>query len=198
MSEKFFPFPDKASSMEILRRDPCFGKIPEQDVPAVFEKAWETGVLQAEQFLRQVQPNEYFMTEALSGMGICVHSFDQDFVVGDTRYFCEYLSEKNIVNVYRKAIEVWGEKNGFCYVDSLNLILAHEYFHYLEWHVIGLVSKQYLVPMIRIGSFTLGKTGIAALSEVAANAFANQVYKIGLDEKLFEIRASVELHGKDD
>ncbi|MBQ6797787.1 MAG: hypothetical protein IJP11_00955 [Oscillospiraceae bacterium] len=186
MQKEFYPFPDKASSMQILQRDPCYFKIPADEVPAVFERAWNTGLKEANRFFSTVTPDDDFMTEALSARGITVKAFDSDYVVGNTRFFCEYLSEKNIVHVYRDAITVWAETNGFTYRDSLNLILAHEFFHHLEWHVIGLVSKQYLVPMLRIGRFSIGKTGIAALSEVAANAFANRIYLLGTQQGLFD------------
>ena len=187
MQKEFYPFPDKESSFQILQRDPCYSKIPPQDVPAAFAQAWNTGLREADRFLASLTGGEYFMTEALSELGISVQTFDRDYVVGNTRYFCEYLSEKNLVYVYRTAITVWAETNGFSYRDSLNLILAHEFFHHLEWHVIGLVSKQVQVPMLRLGRFSFGKTGIAALSEVAANAFANRVYQVGLKNGLFEI-----------
>lgn len=188
MQKEFYPFPGKESSLLILQRDPCYGKIPPQDVPAAFERAWNTGLQEANRFFASVPHGEYFMTEALSELGISVKTFDKDYVVGNTRYFCEYLSEQNIVHVYKTAIAVWAETNGFSYRDSLNLILAHEFFHHLEWHVIGLVSKQVLVPMLQLGRFSFGKTGIAALSEVAANAFANEVYRLGVQEGLFEIQ----------
>ena len=52
----------------------------------------------------------------------------------------------------------------------------HEFFHVLETTRLGLTSKEYLVPLFTLGPFRLGKTGIHALSEIAAHAFTNTYY----------------------
>ena len=57
-----------------------------------------------------------------------------------------------------------------------DLILCHEYFHHLEWHEIGMTSRRHLVPMIKIGGISMGKTGVPSLSEIAANAFAQECF----------------------
>ena len=46
----------------------------------------------------------------------------------------------------------------------------------MEMNVIGQLSKSYEVPMLVIGKFKLGKTGIHALSEIGAHGFAYQYY----------------------
>ena len=97
-------------------------------------------------------------------------------MLGDRRYFCEYFSEKKLIKIYRKSMELWCGENGYDYEDGCNLILCHEYFHHLEWHEIGMTSRRHQVPMIKIGRFHLGKTGIPAQSEIAANAFAQECF----------------------
>ena len=177
MSDMHFPFPDREASKRILRADPCFGKIPADQVDGVFEKAWQTGEAEAARFLAQQEdPASFSMLQVLEKKHFRIEVKDVDYVMGNIRYFCEYMSEQNIVLIYRKSVELWAEKNGLSYETARDLILAHEYFHYLEWHEIGRTSKQYLVPMLKIGKLSLGKTGIAALSEIGANAFANSCY----------------------
>lgn len=172
-----FPFPDQRASFLILQEDPCYGKIEPLQVKEVFEKAWKRGEWEAERFLAAYAGNALpSMEDILYTVGFSVEIHDCDYVMGNVRYFCEYLSEKNIVRVYRRSVELWAQTNDFTYEDAQNLILAHEYFHYLEWHEIGLLSRQCEVPMISLGKLKLGKTGVAALSEVGANAFANKCY----------------------
>lgn len=179
MSDLRFPFPDREASKSILKADPCFGKIPADQVDAVFERAWATGQREAEVFLSQLEDTASLsMLSLLEKKNFRITVKDIDYVMGNIRYFCEYMSEENIVIIYRKSVELWAEKNQFSYEMACDLILAHEYFHYLEWHEIGRTSKQYLVPMVKIGKLTLGKTGISALSEIGANAFANSCYPV--------------------
>lgn len=176
MKNALFPFPSKEDSIKILENDPCYPKIKPEDISPVFEEAWEYGKKQGEIFC-QDNLADIDMLEYLKNRNFTVIEHDVDYVSGNIRYFCEYISEKNIVEIYRKSIELWAESNDMSYRDSLDIILAHEYFHYLEWHVLGRVSKHYLVPMLKIGKHSFGKTGISALSEIAANAFANAIYE---------------------
>lgn len=178
MSELLFPFPDRDASRKILETDPCFGKIPLDERKAVFERAWNTGEREAKRFWKQGKEGSALsMLQILTERQFHIKVLDADYVMGNIRYFCEYMSEQNIVYIYRKSVELWAEANRLPYETALNVILAHEYFHYLEWHEIGCVSRQCLVPMVTLGPFSLGKTGVAALSEVGANAFANSCYK---------------------
>ena len=177
MSDLYFPFPNRDASKRILFADPCFGKIPADQVDRVFEKAWQTGEAEAERFLAQLENLESFsMLSLLEKKKFRIEVKDVDYVMGNIRYFCEYMSQENIVLIYQKSVELWAQKNNLSYETARDLILAHEYFHYLEWHEIGRTSKQCLVPMVKIGPLSLGKTGISALSEIGANAFANSCY----------------------
>lgn len=177
MNRKVFPFPDKESSMQILKNDPCYGKIPEERVDAVFDDAWSVGIEEAGKFIRtHCAESGFDMFRILEKLGFRIIRQDTDYVMGNIRYFCEYFPEKNQIYVYEKGIDLWAASNGLESEQSGNIILAHEFFHYLEAKRLGWMSKRCLVPMLKIGRLSIGKTGIAALSEVAANAFANEYY----------------------
>lgn len=157
-----YPFPNKENSMQDLKNDYMFPKIAPEKVDEVFEDAWAVGLQAAKDFLRE--------------QGFRIQVKDIDYVLGDRRYFCEYFSRQKIIKIYRKSVELWCRENGYSYEDGCNLILCHEYFHHMEWHEIGMTSKRCLVPMVKIGCLRLGKTGVPALSEVAANAFAQECF----------------------
>lgn len=174
---RLFPFPDKDACATIYKKDPCYPKIPECDRKTVFENAWETGIREAKCFLDEIGPEGLSMYSVLVRQGYSVRAEDTDYVMGMTRYFCELYPADNSVVIYRKSVQLWADEQGLSYGLAKNIILAHEYFHHLEVRKIGWVSRQYLVPMLKIGRLSIGKTGIAALSEVAANAFANEYYR---------------------
>lgn len=177
MNQKIFPFPDKESSMDILKNDPCYAKIPEDRVEDVFEDAWLTGIEEAQKFISSYCLDlDFDMMKILGKLGFEIIQQDIDYVMGNIRYFCEYFPEKNQIYVYNKGIDLWAASNDLESEHSRNIILAHEFFHYLEAKKLGWISKRCLVPMLKIGKFSFGKTGIAALSEVAANSFANEYY----------------------
>lgn len=179
-----FPFPDKENSMEDLKRDYVFGKIEPGQVEAVFEDAWSVGGAEAKRFIEEYGGCGYIdMLEVFREKGFTVITKDVDYIVGKIRYFCEYTSRKNKLKIYKKSVELWCEENQFSYEEGLNVILCHEYFHYLECHKIGVVSGRCQVPMLRLGRVCLGRTGVPSLSEIAANAFANTCFELLTDRK---------------
>ena len=171
-----YPFPSKENSMQDLVNDYVYSKIEPGKGEEIFEDAWSVGLRTAESFLQEHGDAPLRMQAFLKEQGFTIQVKDIDYVLGDRRYFCEYFSEKKLIKIYRKSMELWCGENGYDYEDGCNLILCHEYFHHLEWHEIGMTSRRHQVPMIKIGRFHLGKTGIPALSEIAANAFAQECF----------------------
>ncbi len=186
---KPFPFPNKENSMQELLQDYVFPKIDSDCAEKIFEDAWAVGEEQAHQFLQENHiDGKLVMLDILQKCGIMVQWIDIDYVLGKRRYFCEYLSGRNLLKIYIRSVALWCESNGFSYEEGLNIILCHEYFHYLEWHRIGMVSRRYQVPIIKIGSVRLGHTGIPSLSEIGANAFASVCYRYLVEEEICSIQ----------
>jgi hypothetical protein len=172
-----FPFPNKENSMTCLERDYVFAKIDSKEIPAIFEDAWTIGTNAAEDFLKDYPSGQALcMKQILQQHGMIFQNMDYDYVLGTNRYFCEYISNRKTIKIYQPSVELWCKENGFTYEDGLNVILCHEYFHYLETSKLGITSRRHLVPIVKIGNFRLGTTGIPSLSEIAANAFAEKCY----------------------
>ena len=166
-----FPFPDHDLALKELSYDPCYGKIPLQDCKPITEKAWERGAQAAQETFAQFQGSYDFFAICRSS-GLTLKEKNIDFVSGNQRYFSDYVSGKKEITLYLKSIALWAKENSLDMHAAENLILSHEYYHFLEWTKLGLTSRLYQVPMIRIGKVTIGDTGIRALSEIGAHAFA--------------------------
>lgn len=168
---------DKQASRVLLEQDYCYHKIEKTALEAVFEDAWKVGEETARRFLSgRGIPARVSFPDILQENGIVIRCFDEDYVVTNRRYVCELYPKEKKVHIYTRSARIWCGENGFEFDEGLNILLSHEYFHYLEWHEIGLTSKRYLVPMLQLGKLRLGKTGIAALSEIGANAFADTCF----------------------
>ena len=178
MSDVRFPFPNKAGAIHTLKRDYVFKKIPPEEIDGIIDRAWETGRAAAERFLKSKDGiNCFDFVQVFRDEGIEIIEKEEDFVSGKLRYFSDFLPKRKLLTIYSHSVTFWAEANGLDYEDARNCILMHEFFHYLEYYHLGFVSRQYQVPMIRIGNFTLGKTGISALSEIAADAFAGHMFE---------------------
>jgi hypothetical protein len=167
---RVFPFPDKNASREELPRDLLYHRIPQEDLAAISDKAWETGAAAALSIL-EAYP-EKSIAEIAEEEALKVVYTDKDNVIGKVRYFSEYYSGRKIIYMYAESIEKWARANKLKTEEAKELILAHEFFHHLECTRLGLTSKQYTVPHFTIGKLKIGKAGIRALSEIGAHGFS--------------------------
>lgn len=171
MPDFTLPFPDKELAEQELAYDPCYNKIAEADKSRIVEQAWQKGVDAAHAVWKKYDGETNFFVIAASS-GLACERVAKDYVLGGQRYFSDYISGQNKINLYTGSIALWAKQNKLTQQQAENLILSHEYFHFLEWNTLGLTSKLYRVPMLQIGKIKLGKTGIRALSEIGAHAFA--------------------------
>ncbi|MCI2047667.1 MAG: hypothetical protein LKJ90_08125 [Faecalibacterium sp.] len=177
MPKYVFPFPDRELAGQELSYDPCYPKIPVEDRPRIAADAWQKGAAAAQEVLAAFAGSyDFFAICGQSGLKIVEREID--YVVGRQRYFSDYVSGKSTVTLYTRSIALWAEKNGMSLRDAENVILSHEYFHFLEWTKLGLTSRDYQVPMLNLGRLKLGKTGIRALSEIGAHGFARTYYDL--------------------
>lgn len=172
---KSFPFPVKEQAIDDLRRDACINKINSNDYQMIIDLAWQTGQ-KAGIDIRQKFAKPLDFKQIAKQEGLKVIDKDKDYIVGNTRYFSEFVSGQNEITMYLKSIVYWAEAHLIDFSMAYNYILAHEYFHFLEWNRLGLTSKLYQVPMMQIGKIKVGKTGIRAMSEIGANAFVHELF----------------------
>ena len=177
MAEFRFPFPGRELADQELTYDPCYNKIAPEDRAVIVEKAWQKGC-QAAQMVFDRENGCPDFTDIARRSGLQLTEKVTDYIVGKQRYFSDYVSGQNLITLYSISIQKWAEQNDLTYSQAVNLILSHEYYHFLEMNEIGLTSRDYLVPMLIVGPLKLGKTGIRALSEVGAHAFARKYYEL--------------------
>lgn len=171
-------------AMEELKNDPCFGKINPSDVIPLVEDIRRAGTKKAEEVWEKY--SGVGIRSIIEKSGLTIDSQSKDNVVGEMRYFSEFYPAKKRIVLYNGSIQIWADKNGFTLEEACTILLAHEFFHHLETSELGLFSKRYLVPMIKIGNWEVGKTGIRALSEIGAYAFSGKIFELSGGESNHE------------
>ncbi|MGN1027498.1 MAG: hypothetical protein ACI4P4_13980 [Faecousia sp.] len=176
---KQFPFPSKEVAYDEIKRDVMYNKLVRSgaDLNAVVDRAWNTGVNAARDFYAETGGERDFQIIARQ-MGLSIQKVPTDNVIAGKRYFSEYMSNQKNVILYTESIQKWADSNELAMDEAENLILAHEFFHHLESTRIGFTSKQASVPMIEIFGIKIGATGVRALSEIGAHAFARTYYEL--------------------
>lgn len=177
MEDFSLPFPGRELADAELSYDLCYGRIAPEDRARITEAAWQKGVAAAQMVFKRNEGDYNFFSIAERSKLSCVH-VDKDFISGNQRYFSDYISGQSLINLYTKSIAIWAQENKLTQEQAENLILSHEYFHFLEWTELGLTSRDYQVPMLTVLGIKIGKTGIRALSEIGAHAFARTYYDL--------------------
>ena len=170
-----FPFPTRELALKELSWDRYVMRIPEEDKKRIVDLAWSKGERAAHMVFEESNGQSDFF-QICKDVGMTIIKKDIDCVYGNQRYFSDYVSGTKEITLYEQSCALWAKQNQLDLYEAQNLILMHEFFHVLETTRLGLTSKKYTVPLFTIGPFKLGKTGIHALSEIAAHAFTNTYY----------------------
>ena len=170
-----FPFPTRELARKELLWDRFAARIPEEDRERIVDLAWLKGERAAHMVFEESHSQGDFF-QICKDAGLTIIKKDIDCVYGNQRYFSDYVSGTKEITLYEQSCALWAKQNQLEPHEAQNLILMHEFFHVLETTRLGLTSKEYLVSLFTIGPFKLGKTGIHALSEIAAHAFTNTYY----------------------
>ena len=174
-SASWFPFPTRELALKELSWDRYVMRIPEEDKERIVDLAWSKGERAAHMVFEESNGQSDFF-QICKDVGMTIIKKDIDCVYGNQRYFSDYVSGTKEITLYEQSCALWAKQNQLDLHEAQNLILMHEFFHVLETTRLGLTSKEYTVPLFTIGPFKLGKTGIHALSEIAAHAFTNTYY----------------------
>lgn len=191
MKEVKFPFPDRMVSRQELARDRMYEKIPEEVKVQICDRAWQTGCEAAGRILCEVRAEENGLARGAiyrlaARNGLRIEHLEKDQVTGGQRIFAEYSCKERLICLYSRSIERFAMENQMAPAEAEELILAHEYFHFLECTSLGEISRQYIVPHIQIGPFKFGRSGVRALSEIAANGFARTYWEANRNKCLEE------------
>lgn len=169
-----YPFPDRVTSKEELKRDLLYQKIPVADREKICGMAWEKGKRAAEAIMMEYPDSDIW--EIIESEEIKVTRVQEERVNGGLRIFGEYDPQRKELILYRGSILKWAKAHTWAIEEAEGVVAAHEFYHYLESTRIGETSKLYEVPVIYIGKCVLVRAGIRTLSEIGAYGFS-RTYK---------------------
>lgn len=163
----------------MLREDPVFGKIPEDLRRPAVEQAMEYGSQASADLLSRFGEAD---PAAISGrLGVRVAWSDDPHVFGKIVQTSTYVHRTRTITIYRGSVE---EMNRFLAEQGLVQLLrvadvgpaylAHELFHHLEDETLGRAADLLQVITFKLGPI-VRRSGIAQMSEIAADAFAQRL-----------------------
>lgn len=170
-----FPFPDRIVSRRELISDVLYERIPEEERLRICDAAWNMGVRTAENLLKEDPDLPIY--ELAERYDLQLVREKRDKVSAGLRFFSEYVPKENRVYLYECSIHLFAEHNAMLYGEAEELIVAHEFYHFMENKIIGKTSDLYQVPVLSLGPIKIGKSGVQALCEIGAHGFARTYWE---------------------
>lgn len=183
---------DEALAMFELSNDLLFGKIPENRYAYYVESSLHLGREAAKKVIDGNAEKNIFQLYEKAGIAITYQEESGKNYGVSFRAQSEYGKDGSAnVMIYRQSISDLVMDGGSCELNeekALEVHLAHEYFHYLEYHSEEIKDKEtmvfyncgfisdYLEPVELSRIFGRRRTaGILRCSEIAAHAFAKEL-----------------------
>jgi hypothetical protein len=165
-----------------LQNDPLFSKIPSENYRQLINKAWSIGSSTACKYSQQYGTR--IPEKLVERLGLVLTEKEQGFVAPQYRICSEYYSNLRQIILYQDTIKGELEKlqaKGFTkykdYTEIRSLFIAHEIFHHIECHDIGLTSKTDKLIIFKLGPWRI-TSGIRALSEIGAHGFTKTLLNL--------------------
>ncbi len=129
-SASWFPFPTRELALKELSWDRYVMRIPEEDKEHIVDLAWSKGECAAHMVFEESNGQSDFF-QICKDVGMTIIKKDIDCVYGNQRYFSDYVSGTKEITLYEQSCALWANQNQLDLYEAQNLILMHEFFHFL-------------------------------------------------------------------
>ena len=180
----------RALGLSLLAQDALFPRIPEQARFALVDAALHDGAARAEAIARELGSDPWSIARRL---GVSVVSSDADASFGSVIVFAEYTAKPPRITLYRDAIAAMNRRLAHPLLrvleagDCARTHLAHELYHHLAHAgTQPTLSRRHRITQLQIGRWRWS-SGVAALEEIAAGAFAKALLGLKFHPRLLEL-----------
>lgn len=164
----------------LVSTDPIQGKIPEDEIDEIIRSSIDCGKVEAEKLLKKY--GNVAPSEIASNLNINVTYKDKQGLA-DYVYFGLYESPRDITiyegNISEATNLLKKLKINYFDTDFNDIVLAHEIFHYVEYHDTSLYSNTRRIKLWSIGKLYIHTSPLICTGEIAGMSFAKTL--LGLD-----------------
>jgi hypothetical protein len=181
----------QAVGFAMLQADPHAWRLDRDQQLAAVSDALADGAATARQFRNRFATSK--PNEIANQLGLTIETTDSDPLVGSIWRFAEYRARPPGILLYRHGIALLEDK--LCGAAAARLIghaaprdvfIAHELYHHAETtRPEPPISRRHQAVLFRLGPWHW-RTGIAALSEIAAGSFAQALLDLPCHPRILD------------
>lgn len=186
--ERTFALPDRAFQLHMLRNDPVYGRLSDQQKNEAIAKGIEIGC----RYGAKMHDYESDWRQALRRYDI-EYKEQSKPDTAERVVFAEYREPREIT-VYADTLDRYGR---FCHENhqpynltpeaARSVLVGHELFHFLEYRDGASVgTRDHRVVTHRLGPFTMS-TRLSSISEIAAMAFAKEWLGLQYSPNVYDV-----------
>lgn len=169
-------FTDEFLAFLELKQDMLYHKIPQERIPYYVNEPLKMG----KKYAQEMPTKNVKQLYETAGIQIKEEAHDGVFFKVEMR--AQFESDKkgnHLVYLYQASVDKLSKANNLSPEKMKNIVLAHEYFHYLEESTKQHVSEMMdSIETLKVAGL-IRTAKIRRASEIAANAFAKEV--VGLN-----------------
>lgn len=190
--ENLIELSDRDFGKYLVNADPIRGKIKGNTREEIIEKSLRCGYEEADKILSRVEKTRGTIDISLLAkrLGITVKTMKAQNAMD---YICfGTYEEPGIITLYEDNIKL-GEiliskyqLTGLQGVDLMDIILAHEIFHYIEARTPELYVNTYRLKLWKLGPYT-HKSGLICVGEIAGMAFVRRLLSLRFCPNILDI-----------
>ena len=181
LDQKFF-------ALYLVSRDPIEGKIPKDEIDEIIQNSIACGKDEAIKLLDKYK--DLKISDITDNLNIKVNYLDKPNAL-DYIYFGIFESP-NEITIYEKNI-----KKAFDllkdididYFDNINfndIVLAHEIFHYIEFHNHNLYTNTREIDLWSLGNIYTHSSSLICTGEIAGMSFAKNLLNLNFDPTILD------------
>jgi len=169
----------KTFARYLISRDPIAGKIPTSEINEIIESSIKCGTDEATKLLNKYKTQS--PTEISKELNLNLKLEDEQDTM-DFIYFGLFESPRDIT-IYtsniKKATNILEEiKANYFKSNFIDIVLAHEIFHYIEHHDRNLYSNTRQINLWSLGKLYTHKSTLICTGEIAGMSFAKTLLSL--------------------
>jgi hypothetical protein len=174
----------------LLKNDPLYARIPVVRMSEAIQCGIDAGVTLAQRQTKEFQTRDPLLHA--DQLGVKVTHTNRDSHIGPRVYHSEYFSPPPTILIYSQSmaelermIDKSGLRQALNIESPIPIFVAHEIYHHLETKQKPAPTERFRITTFALGPFKL-TSGLVSLSEIAADAFAQEFLRLSHPPKLLE------------
>ncbi|HOO55378.1 MAG TPA: hypothetical protein PLN69_01040 [bacterium] len=171
---------DRELALGLLKTDPLYSRIPENEIPGLIESALISGEKNAQKIAARFDCKDPLRIARMMNIRV-IFDISRNYSRGGINILSTFIPNPATITVFENRLRICREKlagvedlDRVFLTNLTNICVAHELYHHIERKCLDFINLKCKVVVFNIKFVKLEKS-LSMLSEIAANAFTSEL-----------------------